>query len=79
MILATREQAQISRSRAVTPEAMEHYLKARYMMDVQIDLKGAVELLQRAIQIAPAMRAKTAAILLAERAGRQCEEHLLPD
>jgi TolB-like protein/Tfp pilus assembly protein PilF len=54
VVVATREQIQVARSRVVPPEAMEHYLAARYMMDVQSNLTGAVQLLQRAIQIAPA-------------------------
>jgi len=62
VVLATREQAQISRSRSVPPEAMEQYLKARYLMDVQTDVKGAVDLLQRAIQVAPAFAEAHAAL-----------------
>jgi eukaryotic-like serine/threonine-protein kinase len=53
VVLATREQVQISRSRTVAPTAMEDYLNARYMMDVQTNIHGAIELLQRAIRIAP--------------------------
>ena len=53
VVLATRERMQLTRSRRVPPEAMELYLNARYAMDVQTNVKRAVELLQRSVQIEP--------------------------
>jgi TolB-like protein/tetratricopeptide (TPR) repeat protein/tRNA A-37 threonylcarbamoyl transferase component Bud32 len=53
VVLASREQTQISRTRVVPPDAMEYYLNAKYAFDVRMDIKGSVDLLQRAVQIAP--------------------------
>jgi serine/threonine-protein kinase len=53
VVLASREQTQISRSRVVPADAMEYYLNARYAFDVRMDINTSVDLLQRAVQIAP--------------------------
>jgi serine/threonine-protein kinase len=53
LVLASRAQTQISPLRVVPPDAMEEYLKARYLMDVQTNVRGAIDQLQRAVAIAP--------------------------
>jgi TolB-like protein/tetratricopeptide (TPR) repeat protein/RIO-like serine/threonine protein kinase len=54
VVLARREQILVSRVRNVSAEAMEDYLKARNLLEVHMDLQGAIELFQRAANRDPA-------------------------
>jgi TolB-like protein/Tfp pilus assembly protein PilF len=53
VVLAARDRALVVRSRRVPPDAMEDYLNARYLMEVQMNLQGAIELFRRATEEAP--------------------------
>jgi serine/threonine-protein kinase len=49
VVLAAREQSLVSRSRQVPPQAMEDYLAARRLIEIDMNLPPAIALLQRAI------------------------------
>jgi tetratricopeptide (TPR) repeat protein len=52
LVLAAREQAQVTKTRVVPPQAMEEYLHARYLT-AKDDGPGALESLERAVRLAP--------------------------
>jgi tetratricopeptide (TPR) repeat protein len=52
LVLAAREQAQVTKTRVVPPLAMEEYLHARYLSD-RFDGPGALDSLERAVRLAP--------------------------
>jgi TolB-like protein/tRNA A-37 threonylcarbamoyl transferase component Bud32/Flp pilus assembly protein TadD len=52
LVLAAREQAQVTKTRVVPPLAMEEYLHARYL-DAKADGPGALDSLERAVRLAP--------------------------
>jgi serine/threonine protein kinase len=41
VVLAAREQAIVSRTRRVPPEAMEDYLRGRHLLEIEVNLQGA--------------------------------------
>ncbi len=51
--LAARDQTLVGQARSVPADAMEDYLNARYMLEVQLNLQGAIELFNRVIEKAP--------------------------
>jgi TolB-like protein len=62
VVLAAREQALVTRSRQVPPQAMEDYLAGRQLQDLELDLQGAIERYLRAIQAAPGFAEAHAAL-----------------
>jgi TolB-like protein len=53
VVPAARDETLISRSRQVPPQAMEDYLNARQLLEIQMNLQGAATLFQRAVDRAP--------------------------
>jgi tetratricopeptide (TPR) repeat protein len=53
VVIGRREEALVSRFRHVPPDAMEDYLTAHNLVDVQLDLARAIQLFLRATQRAP--------------------------